>query len=207
MITPKGRVSCKVAKGLTFKRMMLMEHIARLEFQLLPISMIADSLGVSPVRIGQIKRSADYLRVRAALKTGVVSQLDQSLLLSEENRGQYFRALMPAALRTIAEILVSNPTSTQAKATQAKVAFEFLDREGTFAKVSRSEVKAQVTHDYSANDEVSKRIRDAVGGMIEGGDSTHIIHASEKSSALTPQQQEEALSMLESLKPEVETIQ
>ena len=208
MLTPRGRISCKVAPGFTFRKALLIENIARMELQLCSLSYIADALGVSPVRINQIKRTPEYLRTRASLRHGVISQLDQSMFQTQEYRQQYFNALMPSALRILAERMLDKPSTTHGQAVQAKVALEFLDREGTFAKVSRTEIKAEVKHNYGEADEVSRKIREAVGGMVESKvDPKNFIHTTSAADALTPTQQDEALSMLESLKPETEVVQ
>ena len=159
MLTPKGRPSCKIAPGTTFRKVLLMENIARLELKLVPVAAMSNALGVSPVRIGQIKRSAEYLRLRESIRSGVIAQMDLGMYQSEEYKQNYFQTLMPAALRVLAEQLLQRPSGPAGQALQAKIAMEFLDRVGTFAKVSRTEVKAQVSHNYSEVDEVANSVR------------------------------------------------
>lgn len=145
MQTPAGYTSVKPKAGRYFRRHLRMEHAARLEASgQFSNNEIARLLGVSLPTLHQIKAQPEYLAKRAELTTGVVTDLDSGLRQDAENIRREIQDMLPSALRTLRNA-VQRGAINNAPIQDIKVgmdaAKEIMDREGTFSKVSKSEIK------------------------------------------------------------------
>jgi len=144
--TPLGNISTKKSPGRTWKRAMRLERVARLELTgLYTEDEIAISQGVTKQYINMLKRSPDYIAIRMQVATGVIAQADREMYEEiEENHG-IIREMLPEALQVVRDTLLDRSQP----ALRLKAAQDLLDREGTFAKVSKSEIKVKKDYDYS----------------------------------------------------------
>lgn len=115
----------------TFSRM---ERIARLSQRGWKDVEIAAYLGVTPQTIGLDKKSPDYIAIELRVTQGVITELDEELSQGEFLRNKLKKTLVPAALEALADAVLDKRVALK---TRLEAASEILDREGTFAKVSR----------------------------------------------------------------------
>jgi hypothetical protein len=143
--TPSGNTSVRPKAGRYFRRHLRMEHAARLEASgQFSNNEIARLLNVTIGTLHQIKAQPEYLAKRAELATGVVCDLDSGLRQDAENLRREIQDMLPSALRTLRNA-VQRGAVDNAPIQDVKVgmdaAKEIMDREGTFSKVSKSEIK------------------------------------------------------------------
>lgn len=98
-----------------------------------------------------LRRTPEYIAIRAEVNTGVISTEDQHLREDIANVREELREMVPAALLALRDTLLdkSNPKL------RFEAAKEMLDREGTLAKVSRSEIKLKDEVDHSKHDAIA----------------------------------------------------
>lgn len=158
MQTPLGNTSVRPKAGRYFRRHLRMEHAARLEASgQFSNNEIARLLKVSLVTLHQIKAQPDYLAKRAELSTGVVTDLDAGLRQDADNLRREIQDMLPSALRTLRNA-VQRGAVNNAPIQDIKVgmdaAKEIMDREGTFQKVSKSEIKIKEVPNLSQHEAV-----------------------------------------------------
>lgn len=155
---PRYRMRCMPAPGVTFKTQRRLELLVRLENAGIPDSEASSMLSISVPRVRQLKRSKDYLRARIKITHGLI--LDQDLALAQiaEQRRDILREMLPPALQVIANVVSTRPTCFAEQKLQVSVAQDILDREGTFAKISRSEVKPVDHFDWESTDASASQI-------------------------------------------------
>jgi len=151
----KGVLGRSPNKGGHFKVRRRHETIARLENAGFTKPQIAPMIGISTNKLTHIMNSADYLIVRIAITHGVVVDHTAQLATIKAQRKEMMTQLLPQGLQAIANILQSNATTIADKKLQVAVAQDLFDREGTFAKISRTEVKAVDEFDFHAADKAS----------------------------------------------------
>lgn len=140
-----GNVSVKPRKGRYFRRHLRMEQAARLEASgQFSNNEIANILNVQLCTLHQMKAQPEYLIKRAELATGVVVDLQEGLRADADNLRREIQDMLPSALRTLRNAVqrgaVNNAPITDIKVGM-EAAKEIMDREGTFSKVSKSEIK------------------------------------------------------------------
>lgn len=143
--TPLGNTSVKPKAGRYFRRHLRMEQACRLETSgQFSNNEIAKLLNISLVTLHQMKAQPEYLAKRAELSTGVVTDLEAGLRQDTENLRREIQDMMPSALRVLRNA-VSRGAVDNAPVQDIKLGLdasrEIMDREGTFAKVSKSEIK------------------------------------------------------------------
>ena len=116
-----------------FRRVLKMEHAARLEAQMVPDPQIAAQLGLSPAGLAQLKQDPDYNLVRTRILSGVISQLDEDLSKDIDYSRERIREMVPIAL----DGLYENAVQTADKKLRQTACEAILDRDGKLAKVSR----------------------------------------------------------------------
>ena len=127
---------------------------------------IAPMLRISVPRIKQILRSPEYLIDRLKITHGIILDQDAQLAKIKEQRKEMLVQLLPAALQTIANELQRAPSPLLSERKhQTALALELLDREGTFAKVSRTEIKPVDAFDFEEKDAVSRSILSVIRGV------------------------------------------
>ena len=220
----KGVLGRSPNKGGHFKVRRRHETIARLENAGFTKPQIAPMIGISTNKLTHIMNSADYLIVRIAITHGVVVDHTAQLATIKAQRKEMMTQLLPQGLQAIANILQSNATTIADKKLQVAVAQDLFDREGTFAKISRTEVKAVDEFDFHAADKASDslinilratsapKVRVDAGNLTAGNVTTidekldgsqHTLEAIEankefsNSQTLSSMDQQEALKLLE----------
>lgn len=156
--TAKGNVSSKKAPGQTWRRYLRTEQIARLELAHYSDAEIAFSQGITVVRVGQIKRTPEYIAIRMSITTGIVSEADKNLIEDEATKREVLRDMVPSALLALRDAILdhNNP------ALRLRAAQDLLDREGTLAKVSKTEVKAEHNYNFDQHDEIGNSLLNAL---------------------------------------------
>lgn len=157
--TASGRLSAKPVKGRNFRSYLRMEQLARLEATgLYSNTQIAAFFGVHPQTLIYIKARPEYQAIRMAHTTGVLDSLTNETRLLVENQIDELKDLVPSALRTLRDTLTRGNAAT-ATPSERKLAFEasreVMDREGTFAKVSRAEITVNEEVDLEREKQVS----------------------------------------------------
>ena len=117
----------------SYKRMLRMEHCARLENLLWKDADIAAHLNMSPAGLAQLKGDPEYPAVRNRIKTGVISQLDEELKDDFNYQREKIRSMMPVALDGLLELAMQ----TKNERVRLGACAEIMDRDGRLAKVSR----------------------------------------------------------------------
>jgi hypothetical protein len=147
MQTPIGNTSVKPKAGRYFRRHIRMEHAARLEASgQFSNNEIARLLDVSLPTLHQMKAQPEYLAKRAELATGVVCDLDTGLRQDTENLRRELQDMLPSALRTLRNAVqrgAVNNAPVQDIKVGMEAAKEIMDREATFSKVSKSEIRVR----------------------------------------------------------------
>ena len=73
--------------------------------------------------------------------------------------------LLPPALQLLANEIQRQPVTLAERKHQVALAQDLMDREGTFAKVSRTEVKLDDKFDFEKADQASRGIINAIRGV------------------------------------------
>lgn len=203
----KYRLSPLISKGQSFKKTRRLENIVRMENAGLPERAIATMLVISVPRLRSIKKSPEYLAVRLQLTHGIILDNDQQLAQIKEQRREMLTQLLPPALQAVAAILTSTPTNVAEKKLQVSVAQDLMDREGMFAKISRTEVKPVSFFDFETTDQEATSILHALRGASkppalssateEYEDLTETSAAFSNSSAISAIDQDAAMQQLE----------
>lgn len=167
-LTRKGRLGNKPREKTHFATEVILEKLVRLDLakaqgkSLITDHEVAKLLGRSIRSLAYLRKHQTYLKKRVELTTGI--GMDTAKTVEESIRMQrlQLRMLMPDALRTLADQLQTKAISIQEKRLQTTVALEILDREGSFPKISRTDIHQKVEHDYSSLDSVSKDLLEAL---------------------------------------------
>jgi plasmid maintenance system antidote protein VapI len=165
MLTPNGNTSAKVAPGRSFKRTLRMELICRLEMQGCTEDEIAFSQGITKVRVNQIKRTPEYIALRMSLYTGVVADANRDMFSNLQDNRDAVKDIVPDAMQAIKDAIYDKSQP----ALRLKAAQDFLDREGSFVKVSKTEVKKTVLYDFDQHERVSE---DLLSILQQGADKS-----------------------------------
>lgn len=158
MTTPTGNTSTKKAPRFTFKRYMRIERLVRLELSGHTEDEMAFHQGITKVRVSQLKRTPEYISLRTQIASGIVSQADRNMMEDIEANDGLLKDMVPEALLALRDAILdrNNP------ALRLRAAQDLLDREGTLAKVSKTEVKAKMEYDYNKHESVSTSLLDAL---------------------------------------------
>jgi hypothetical protein len=153
-----GALGPKPNAGKQFRTQKRFETIVRLENAGFSEAASAAMLCISVPRLRYLKKQPDYLIVRAKLTHGIIINWDRELSVIKEQRKEVLTNALPPALRCLLEE-VQRPAITLAERKhQAQVAQDLLDREGTFAKISRAEIKPVDHFEFERYDLASKGI-------------------------------------------------
>src|ERR1700733_680199 len=214
-LTAKGRLSSRPAKDRYLSRLVLIEKLCRLDVGALSTGIqisngeLGNLIGRSARTVEVMKRSPEYLRFRVQITTGISLGTEQSLSQIASYRKQHFRENLPTAIQAIVSELerpITNLTLQERKF-RFEVARDFLDREGTFLRISKTEAHVKMEHDYTSVDHAANEIMEAMKGSPvqheEIPASTQAILEANRSFSnsenLSIDKQEEALAKLESM--------
>jgi hypothetical protein len=204
----------KPSAGKQFKTQKRFETIVRLENAGFSEAASAAMLCISVPRLRYLKKQPDYLIVRAKLTHGIIIDWDKELSVIKEQRKEILTNALPPALRCLMEELQRPAITLAERRHQTQVAQDLLDREGTFAKISRAEIKPVDHFEFEKYDKASQGIIAALTAtaappqLDENGDfiapfGAHTIEAVKANEAfsnshtLSQTDQEKALAQLE----------
>lgn len=131
---------------------------ARLEINNLGMTddLIALHLGVRVAVFRRLKKVKIYQQIKSQLMTGVIASLDDEI----NNNYQINKRRLASAVPTALENLIALASQKLDKSLQLKASQDLLDREGSFAKISRANVTVQDKPAASSPED------DAVAGEI-----------------------------------------
>lgn len=199
-------VSAKPDKNKTFRTQKRYEDIIRLEAAMFPDTAIAKMLCISVNRLQFIKKQPDYLIARVKLTHGIILDHEAQLANIQSQRREMLTNLLPPALQQIAQVLTNPATTPAQQKLKTAVALEVMDREGTFAKISRTEVKPVDHFDFEGPDAASRGVIAALKAQPKTAEQSQdaIIEealrtgaAFQAGSTLTNEEQQKALTDLE----------
>lgn len=174
-INPNGSLSNKPQAKRQFKTQRRLEDIIRLENAGFAPPAIGAMLCISARRVVQLKTTPGYLEARIRITHGIILDRDSRLSEIKEQRKEYLTQLLPNAWQFLAEE-IQRPAQTLAERKhKLSLTQDLLDREGTFAKVSRTEIKPVDAFDFEKADAESM----AVITALKGATVHHIQHSNE----------------------------
>jgi hypothetical protein len=122
----------------------------------------------------------------------------------KSQRREMLTQMLPAALQVLANEIQSQGTTLAERKHKVALAQDILDREGQFAKISKTEVKPVDMFDFEKADEASRSIINAIRSAAPPTHGEHTFAAVlankefSNSHTLSAVDQEEALAQLES---------
>jgi hypothetical protein len=162
-MNPKsGTLSPKPQQKSQFRKLRRYETIVRLENAGFTLTMIAGMLTISKHRLAYIMKQPDYLIARTKITHGIILDQDSQLDLIKEQGKELLKQCLPAALQVLANELQSPGSTLAERKHKVALAQDLMDREGTFAKVSRSEVKLDDKFDFESADTASRSVIHAI---------------------------------------------
>lgn len=166
----KKSMGVKPQSGRTFKQQKRLELIVRMENAAIPEGQIAAMLLITVNRLRSIRKTLEYLKARHQITLGIVVEAEASLPQIKEQRKEVLTQMLPQALQVIANVIYQ-PTAlldTGAKKLQVSVAQDLMDREGTLAKVSKSEIKVEdKKFDWNFMDQSHGSVLDVIRGSAQ----------------------------------------
>lgn len=137
-----------------YRAYLRMEQLARLESTgMYSNQALAEFFGVNYQTIIVMKARPEYARIRATFQTGILDTIAEDSRTLIVNQVAELKEMVPASLFTLRNTIQrgNRDGATQHERRLALDASkEVFDREGTFAKVSKSEVHVKDDMDFSA---------------------------------------------------------
>jgi hypothetical protein len=210
-ITRKGRIGNKPREGTHFATEIVLEKLVRFDLakaqgkSLITDHEIAKILGRSTRSLAYLRKHLSYLKKRVELTTGIGVSTAQTVDEAIRQQRMVLKMAMPTALRVLMNQLEQVPTTIAEKRLQTQVALEWLDREGTFPKISRTDIHQKVEHDYSSLDAASKDLLEALDSPTPARPADEIesiLKVNDQfsnSTTITIKDQQDALTDLEKL--------
>jgi hypothetical protein len=115
-------------------------------------------LGISVPRLRTIKKTPDYLNTRIRITTGVIVDIDGHIENFKSQRRDILAQAVPPAIQILVNELNRQPINFADRKLQTEIARDLLDREGTLAKVSKTEIKPVSNFDFEQHDKESSEI-------------------------------------------------
>lgn len=156
----------------TNRRFMKMERIARLELQGYSDVEISMCLGITKQYVSMLRRTPEFIQVRTQIASGVLlcldTDIDEAIKMSQEQ----LKASVPNAVQILKNTMLDPNLGAKLRFEAAK---EICDREGTFAKVSKSEIKETKKFSFDISDSVTDDLlaalqQSAAKASVEGSD-------------------------------------
>ena len=176
----------KPSAGKQFKTQKRFETIVRLETAGFSEAASAAMLCISVPRLRYLKKQSDYLIVRAKLTHGIILDWDSELSKVKEQRKELLTAMLPPALLCLSQEIQRPAITLAERKHQAQVAQDILDREGTFAKISRAEIKPVDHFEFERYDAASKGIIAALIGTGAAGLPNNVTQFNEDGTPKAP---------------------
>ena len=201
-VNPSGTLSSKPQAQRQFKSQRRLEDIIRLENAGFSPVAIGAMLRISKRRVEEIKATPRYLEARIRITHGIILDRDSRLSEIKEQRKEYLTQLLPEAWQFLAEEIQRPAQTLQERKHKLALTQDLLDREGTFAKVSRTEIKPVDNFDFEKADAESAAVIAALKGATvhHPQHTAEAIEANEKfsnSHTLSAMDQQAALDTLE----------
>lgn len=160
--------------GQNFRRQHRMQIMARLEATgNYSVNALAKHFNLQAQTICLMRAQPEYIRLRASYVTGVIDTVSDTVQTIIEYQTQEMKDMVPASLRVLRDTLVRGTMQT-ASVVERKMAMdaarEVFDREGTFAKVSKSEVHVKDDMDFSEQ----KQLHDELSFLLQTADSAKL---------------------------------
>lgn len=145
-------------KGRQWRRLIRIEKAAFLTQKgIYSNDQIARFIGIHPQTLIYLKQTPEFQSRMIAMATGLVDEHDITVREDEDYQRQELKSMVPVALMKLRELAMSGNQSVALKATQ-----DILDREGTHAKVSRSQVDVKENINLNVLDQVAASIQDVL---------------------------------------------
>lgn len=159
--TNAGKPSAKLAGGRGWRTYLKIRMVALLEAQGYSDTEISFSLRCTPQYVRMLKNTPEYVAAKVTAATNILSQAEKDALKTLEARRQSLEDLVPDALLAIRDTLInsSNPTL------RLKAAQDLLDREGSLAKVSRTEVSIPKESDIARHNKATNDLLAALSSI------------------------------------------
>jgi hypothetical protein len=196
--------------------MALIEKLVRLDMGIatsgifVPDEDIARMIGRSKQLVVVARRGVEYLRLRTQIATGVALGNDQTAKDLKNYRLLQFKEMLPDALKAIADEMTRPAVTLAERKFKVELVRDFLDREGTYPKISRTDSHLKIEHNYHEADQVAEDLLAALDAPSAQSQSltdraNSVLKANQsfsQSESLTSDKQEEALKTLENLQIE-----
>lgn len=148
-----------------------MEQLARLEATGMYSNLqLAEFFDVNPQTIVVMKARPEYARLRATFITGILDTVAEESRLQVENQLAELKEMVPTSLLTLRSTLVRGnrvDASHSERRMALDAAKEVLNREGSFAAVSKTEVKVKDQRDFSEQ----AKLHDELSALLHLSDS------------------------------------
>jgi hypothetical protein len=156
-ITPAGNPSA-LHKGMTLAKRIKIESAARLcATGLYTDKMIAEHLGFTQNYLSVLKTTKEFQSASIAALSGILSNANQEMLSSVEQRREELASMVPAALLQLRNLALSRNQNVALRAVQ-----EILDRDGQLAKVSKSSVELKTPESMDEANRTATDIMDVL---------------------------------------------
>lgn len=136
----------------TNRRFMKIERIVRLELQGYSDEEIGLTLGITKQYVSMLRATPEFIGIRTQIASGVLAQLDTDVNESIKMSQDQLKEAVPNAILVIKNTMLDSNLAPKLRFEAAK---EICDREGTFAKVSKSEVKETKKFSFDINDAIA----------------------------------------------------
>lgn len=157
-----GKLGKRPQQGTTFRSQKRYETIIRLENAAFPHAAIAAMLCISPTRLAQIKAEPGYLAARVKLTHGIILDNEAQVANIRSQRREILTNLLPPALQVIADEIQRPAVTFAERKHKVALAQDLLDREGLFAKISKTEIKPVDSFDFERADSESMAVIQAL---------------------------------------------
>lgn len=156
--TPNSTNPTAKHKGRQWRRLIRIEKAAFLTQKgIYSNDQIANFIGIHPQTLIYLKQTPEFQSRMIALATGVIDEHDITIREDEDYQREELKSMVPVALMKLRELAMSGNQSVALKATQ-----DILDRDGTHAKVSRSQIDIKEKIDLNVLDQVAASIQDVL---------------------------------------------
>ncbi len=202
---PRGelRFKTKAGKGTQFRQRKRIEDIVRLENAGFTSQAIASMLGISVTRLSSIKMTPDFLNARIQITHGIILDKESKLADIKHQRKEFLTSLLPEAWQFLANEIQKPAMTLAEKKFKFTLVQDYLDREGTLAKVSKTEIKPVDAFDFEKADAESMAVIEALSNASSSVKHSNTIDAVEinnkfsRSQTLSEINQQKALDILE----------
>lgn len=131
------------------RRHMKMERIARFELAGYSDIEIALVVGITKTYVSMLRQTPEYMSIRVSVASGVLGSLTNDMDEDIKASQDQLKQMVPSAVLALRNTLHSSNEKLRLDAAK-----EIMDREGTLAKVSKTEIKKTNIFDFNANDAI-----------------------------------------------------